>query len=329
MAKTRGAGKAIRRRRNPRWRMTRRRRGPEWPPRPGRPNPLTGAPPLTAMAGTVVDSSPHLLIMRTADGREVRLPMTGATSIWHGGPAEIGALKPYRRVIARLTSDGGGLVDRVWVDIARVTGRITQRGHRSAEIDAGPHREPQRVVFSAHSWEKVRVRHPRFEPGQVADIIGIRSSDGAQVLARTPATAQPAYVGTRAAIRSLRAPLPAVFDGTVTWWADPATADSRAAAYPALDPSGDGADCPETMASCAGLPFLSLGSVLHLRNECADRLATVTVTACGCAAAWFCDRCAECGASARGRLAELTPLSFVELGGELSHGCFNAALAVG
>jgi hypothetical protein len=52
------------------------------------------------------------------------------------------------------------------------------------------------------------------------------------------------------------------------------------------------------------------------------------VTSCGAAARMFCDRCVECGTSPRGRIADLTMTAFVELGGNLDEGCFNATLTM-
>lgn len=257
--------------------------------------------------------------------------MSATTSLWHGGPAGPAALRQGREIVARLTPCGR-MIERIWVDIARVTGTIVECGDRAAEIDAGPHRGRYRLVFSSQSWEKVRVRHPRLEPGRPADVIGIRSYDGTCVVASTPATAQPEYVGTRLSTRPHGGPLPAAFEGTVTWFdafGDDPAAGTRGAAYPLLDPAGDGADCPEPGPGCAGLPYLSLGSVLRVRNDCDDQERDLPVVACGCVSTRFCDRCVECGASARGRVAELTPLSFVDLGGDLAAGCFNATVAVG
>jgi hypothetical protein len=101
-------------------------------------------------------------------------------------------------------------------------------------------------------------------------------------------------------------------------------------AYPALDPEGQGGGCPGAPPpGCAALPYLSLGSELVVRNECADLTATLPVIECGCVAAGYCDRCVECGTSPRGRLVELTPAAFVALGGDLDAGCFNTVLRHG
>ena len=87
--------------------------------------------------------------------------------------------------------------------------------------------------------------------------------------------------------------------------------------------------CDEAGVSCAGLPYLSLGSMLNVRNVCAGRTSVLPIVACGCMAGRFCDRCLECGTSPRGRIVELSPTSFVELGGDLTNGCFNVRLGLG
>jgi hypothetical protein len=42
----------------------------------------------------------------------------------------------------------------------------------------------------------------------------------------------------------------------------------------------------------------------------------------------FCDRCLACATSPKGRVADLTMAAFVELGGNLEDGCFNATLGL-
>jgi len=90
---------------------------------------------------------------------------------------------------------------------------------------------------------------------------------------------------------------------------------------------------PETAAQsahggtgCVRLPYLSLGSTVRIRNECTDRTAVLPVTSDGAMAREFCDRCVTCGTSPKGRIADLTMAAFVELGGNLEDGCFNATL---
>ncbi|SEG77006.1 hypothetical protein SAMN04489712_111236 [Thermomonospora echinospora] len=100
----------------------------------------------------------------------------------------------------------------------------------------------------------------------------------------------------------------------------------RGAAYPAVDPEGDAGGCVDAPQGCAPLPYLSYGSELIVRNECNGRAARVPVIECGCVAARYCDRCVECGTSPRGRIVELTPACFADLGGDLDAGCFNVTL---
>jgi len=80
---------------------------------------------------------------------------------------------------------------------------------------------------------------------------------------------------------------------------------------------------------CIRLPYLSLGSVLRVRNDCQQHARDLPVTSCGAAARLFCDRCVTCGMSPRGRVADLTMSAFVDLGGDLDCGCFNATITIG
>ena len=80
---------------------------------------------------------------------------------------------------------------------------------------------------------------------------------------------------------------------------------------------------------CVRLPYLSLGSMLRIRNDCAQRARDLPVTSCGASARLFCDRCVTCGTSPRGRVADLTMSAFVDLGGDLDRGCFNATITIG
>jgi hypothetical protein len=88
-------------------------------------------------------------------------------------------------------------------------------------------------------------------------------------------------------------------------------------------------DPHEVGPGCVQLPYLSIGSLLQIRNDCGQRSRELPVTSCGAAARLFCDRCVTCGTSPRGRLADLTMSAFVDLGGELERGCFNATIMIG
>jgi hypothetical protein len=281
----------------------------------------SGKSPLRALAGRILDASPHLLLLRTGSGQELRLPMSASTTVWHGGRSELSALRPGREAIVRPVPHGQE-VERVWVDIVRVTGTIVTRGHDTVEVDQGPHRARAQVLIPPRTLGRVLVRHPRLESGFLIDVIAMRSADGP--VAVRPATSQPGYRADDVAPAEPAGPVPRVLSGTATWFGGP----GRGAAYPALDPEGDGGGCRNALAGCAALPYLSLGSELMVGNACTGRADAIPVIECGCVAARFCDRCVECGTSPRGRLVELTALSFVDLGGELDSGCFNLTLTV-
>jgi hypothetical protein len=283
--------------------------------------PTSDRPSLRSLAGTITHGDPELLVLRTRDGDERRLPLTEATTIWYGGRADADALRPGRQAIVRPGADGLG-ADRIWVDIIRVTGTIVTVGKEIVEVDGGPHRGRLHVVIPPRALVQVLVRHPRFEPGYLLDVIGTRSPDGP--VAVHPGTSQPGYRADHVAAPQIGRPVPRVLQGTATWYGD----TGRGAAYPAVDPEGQAGGCRNAPVSCAGLPFLSRGSDLLIRNECTERSASVPVTECGCMAARYCDRCVACDTSQRGRIVELTATSFVDLGGDLDAGCFNATLTL-
>ncbi|MGI5166266.1 hypothetical protein ACQEU3_18095 [Spirillospora sp. CA-253888] len=287
----------------------------------GRAAPVTGAPSLRVLTGLVLDASPHLLVVRTPGG-EARLPMTEATTIWHGGHGGLAALRPGREVVVRAGGDGLA-ADRVWVDIGRVTGTILACGRDTVEVDMGPHRGRAHVVIPPPALGPVLVRHPRMEPGYLFDVVCVRSADGPRAV--RPGTSQP---GHRADHMADALPGPGggavggPVRGTATWFGG----GERGLAYPAVDPEGQAGGCADAPAGCVPLPVLSLGSDVAVRNECTGRAATVPVVECGCVAARYCDRCVECGVSPRGRVAELSAAVFAGLGGDLENGCFNATV---
>ncbi|MFI0354459.1 hypothetical protein [Actinomadura sp. 9N407] len=297
--------------------------------------------PSNVVAGVVLDASPHLLVLSTADG-EVRLPMLPGTTIWHGERGGLAALRPGREVIVRPSADGLGAA-RVWVDIGRVTGTIQACGRNTVEVDMGPHRGRTHVVIPPHALGHVLVRHPRLEPGYLIDVICVRSADGP--MAFRPGTSQPGHRPADLASPEPGAAVPETMHGTATWFGG-ATYEPRpgsggagmggerpftlageaGVAYPAVDPEGEAGGCSDAPSGCVALPYLSIGSDLVLHNSCADRSSALPVIECGCMAARFCDRCVTCDTSPRGRLGELTPAAFVALGGDLDKGCFNTVL---
>ncbi|MFE0076756.1 hypothetical protein ACFWYW_48560 [Nonomuraea sp. NPDC059023] len=290
------------------------------------PDPGDGAP-LTAVAGEILDVSPHLIIIETVDGEEERLVIAPWATAWRGGDVAPADLPVGGRVMLRALRDGR-VVERIWGDVTRMTGTIVSidgRKDLSVELDCGSHRGRRTIVIPYRTTGRLRVRHPQFEPGYLFDAIGIRDQGESHAL--LPATSQPAYPA-----RSVPSPPPAYagqqprISGTATW-ADAFDEDERGAAYPMLERSDAG--CPDSAVSCVGLPYLAIGSLLQVKNLCTTRSANVPIVACGCLAGRFCDRCVECGTSPRGRITELSPSSFVELGGELTKGCFNAQIGLG
>lgn len=287
-------------------------------------------PPLRALAGTVLDASPHLLVV-DAGGTEVRLAMSDATRIWHGGRGGLAALRPGRPVVVRQRGGTAGAgapgvaaADRVWVGIGRVAGTISACGRDTVEVDMGAHRGRAHVVIPPHALQRILVRHPRLEPGYLLDVICVGTPDGPHAV--RPGTSQPGYRADDLAAPDATAPVPEVLHGTATWFGDAGGAAPDGAAYPAVDSEGTSGGCADAPSGCVPFPYLSLGGELTVRNECGGRAATVPVIECGCTAARFCDRCVECDASPRGRIVELTPVAFAGLGGDLEAGCFNASV---
>ncbi|TDC60908.1 hypothetical protein E1200_29735 [Actinomadura sp. GC306] len=290
------------------------------------------------ITGTVLDASPHLLILAAATVHrpdsgtggldsgevEIRLAMGDGTTVWHGGRGGLAALRPGRSVVIRPADDGLG-AGRIWVDITRVAGTIVAYRGDTVEVDMGPHRGRTHVVIPPQAFERVLVRHPRLEPGYLIDVICVRSPDGPWAVA--PGTSQPGYRPDDLAAPDVAAPVPDVLRGTATWFGGGGTPDG--AAYPAVDSEGDAGGCADAPSGCVPFPYLSLGSEIGVRNECGGRAARVPVVECGCLAARFCDRCVECETSPRGRIVELTPAVFAGLGGELDAGCFNVAVRPG
>lgn len=292
----------------------------------GVPGPEQGEP-LRAVIGDIRDISPHLVIIETPEGDEERLVIAPWATAWHGGEMVPSDLPVGSTVIMRTLRDGR-VVERFWAGITRLTGTILSvegRKDVTVQLDCGPHRGRRTIVVPYRATGRILVRHARFEPGFLFDAIGIRK-DGAS-LALLPATSQPAYPA-----RAVPAPPPAYaglqsrISGTATW-SDAFDEEDRGAAYPMVERSDVG--CPDAEVSCVGLPYLAIGSMLQVRNACTDRSANVPIVACGCVAGRFCDRCVECDTSPRGRIVELSPFSYVELGGDLVKGCFNAQIGLG
>jgi hypothetical protein len=285
----------------------------------------------------------------------------------HGGDQVTVRKSVARRAVADRVWAGIGRATGTIVEV-QASGPFPGTGSpQSVEllVDEGPAKPRRVVVITSEAYRQVLVRFPRLEPGYLIDVIGLRQRDYLQAV--TPATAQPAYRADHPPappLVSVRVPNPV--SGTAVWH-EPGEepASLLGMAYPAVDPetgcehsrlshqgsglpepSGPGqrgadrhgagghstdprgADPHDAGPGCIRLPYLSVGSVVTLRNDCSGLSAPLPVTSCGASARLFCDRCVECRTSPRGRIADLTMAAFVELGGRLEKGCFNASLTM-
>jgi hypothetical protein len=287
------------------------------------------------ITGQMADISPHLIIVQTAHGEE-RLALTPTTVAWRGGLVPPATLHRGDVVIIR-KNRMRRIAERVWAQISRATGTIIEVDGNVLLVDEGPAKGRRIVLIDEGSYRRVQVRFPRLEPGYLIDVTGLREQGYLRALA--PATAQPPY-------RADHPPTPPLVSGHIpdpvrgtAVWHDPGEEPLGLVglAYPALDPETNCEQNPAPPDSravdphtagpgCVRLPYLSVGSAIRVHNECSDRSAVLPVTSCGATARLFCDRCVECGTSPRGRVADLTMTAFVELGGNLEGGCFNATL---
>jgi hypothetical protein len=288
--------------------------------------------------GTVLDVSPHVLVLSNA-GREQRFTITADAVAWRGTQLEPAMLRQNDRAVVRLQSSGRNVADRIWANIGRVTGVITERSGHQLLVDEGATRGPQVITLQRRAVGRIQVRFPTLDPGYLVDIIGVRRGD--ELVGMIPATSQPAYPAHRvpppASVSGqvtdfVGGHVSGFISGSATWhepWDEAPTA--LGVAYPALDPE---AGCAEELAGAprqayARMPYLAIGSMLRISNNCTGADSLVPVTGCATIARMFNDRCVTCGTSPRGRIADLTMASFIALGGELERGCFNATITIG
>ncbi|HEX3490951.1 MAG TPA: hypothetical protein VHU92_16510 [Streptosporangiaceae bacterium] len=287
-----------------------------------------------AVTGTVLDVSPHVLVIGDLDGPgpEQRFTLTADAMTWRGGQAEPTLLHQGDQAVVRLHPSQRAVVDRIWANIGRVTGTIVELGRDFMIVDDGAIRRRQTVRIPARAAGRIQVRFPTLQPGYLIDVIGLRQDDHLEGL--IPATSQPAYPADRLPEPPLiSGHVPDTISGSATWH-EPTTGEPPGvlgAYYPALDPE---TGCVEdTIAGYprgyARMPYLAVGSALMVRNDCSGTSCVLPVTGCAAVARLFNDRCVTCGTSPRGRVADLTQASFVALGGELDKGCFNATISIG
>ncbi|WP_159941619.1 MULTISPECIES: hypothetical protein [unclassified Nocardiopsis] len=282
--------------------------------------------------GVVVSATTRMLCMAVPGGEE-RFMYDHDTTFWRGRDVGPNELRPGDDAVVLRLPGGHPVAKGVWAQAARATGVIVSRDGDTLEIDPGHGRPRVTVVLPYRSSGRIRVRHPRLEPGYVFDAVGVWQ-EGA-VWAARPATTQPPHPLSAAPHRPPTRRYSSTFSGIATWY-DPACGraphlDERArvdaVAYPALDPVGHDPGC-DRRTSCVPLPLLSTGATLSLRNDCTKDAAALPVLDCAAADSWLCDLCPACGGQAAGRVASLTMTGFVALGGRLEDGCFNATVTV-
>jgi|SRR5579859_556620 len=301
------------------------REGAPGPGREGAPG-RAGAGRFEAVSGTLLDISPHVLVVAT-DAGERRFALTAVAPIWRGGTAHATELRPGEHVMIRLAPGRGEVADKVWASIGRVAGPISASDSGQLTVIEGTTRSRQQVIIAPAAANRIRVRFPQLGPGNLIDVIGLRR--GTVLEAHIPATSQPAYLASRVTRGSGVARTAAgTFSGSATWHEPGPGEEPRGAAYPAIDPASGCAEAMLTAPCRAELPYLAVGSMLSVRNDCTGAARVLPVTGCGAAARLFHDRCLACGTSPRGRVADLTLASFVELGGDPERSCFNATVTV-
>jgi len=280
--------------------------------------------------GVVAEIRDDAIVLDSSRGIEF-FGISSASVIWLGARVSPSALRCGDPVIIRHRASDAAAptrrhAERIWARVGRVTGTIVAADESEFLVDTRRHgRSPQRVVIAPASSRQIQVRFPRLAPGYLLDVIGTRHDD--HLLAVAPATAQPPYrAGHSPRPPLIGSPVPVPISGSAVWHEpDDEPPSLLGLGYPAIDPEA-GAQAAGGGAGCVRLPYLSLGATVRIRNECADRTAVLPVTSDGAMARQFCDRCVECGTSPKGRVADLTMAAFVELGGDLEDGCFNATL---
>ncbi len=283
-----------------------------------------------AVSGTVIDVSPQVLVLGGASD-EQRFTLTPDAVAWRGAQLEPAALRRGDHAVVRLHPSSRHTADRIWANIGRVTGVIIERSGSRIVVNEGATRMPRVIAIQPRAVGRIQVRFPTLQPGYLIDIIGLRR-DG-ELDGMIPATSQPAYPASKLPAPPLvSGHVPDAISGSATWH-EPGDEPPGVlgVCYPALDPE---TGCSEATMSgyshgYARMPYLAIGSVLRVTNECTNLDCMLPVTGCAPMARLFNDRCVTCGTSPRGRIADLTMASFVALGGELDRGCFNATIRIG
>jgi hypothetical protein len=279
------------------------------------------------LTGTVLDTSPQVITIDGPDG-ERRIALPPGAVVWKGRTADPTALESGDSVVVRMHPGQRSVADRIWANMGRVTGLIVERDRDSMLVRAGRTARRQAVLIPAHAAGRLQVRFPRLEPGYLVDFIGLRGREFLEAL--VPATSQPAYRASEAPVlAAVRGHAAVRITGSAVWHEATGPADADGVRYPALDPETACREQPLAGAGCPRLPYLSVGSLLEVHNDCTGATRVLPVSGCAATAQIFCDRCVTCGTSPRGRIADLPLASFVAMGGDPERGCFNATVSLG
>lgn len=286
------------------------------------------------VTGTIIDISPHFVTIGDGVGQR-RLALTADATAWRGESLEPSALIPGDEAVIRIVPSQSAIADRVWANIGRVCGTILESDSNRLLVAECALKPPRVVVISPLARVRITVKLPNLRPGYLIDIIGVRRRGVLHGLIAT--NPQPPYRSDHLPPRAqIGGRLPESISGCAVWH-DPTDEPYGVLGvfYPAVEP---GARCAEDAAAKIGpgqaqtyreLPYLAIGSALHVKNECTNVGLTLPVTGCAPISRLFNDHCLACKRSPRGRIADLTLASFVALGGELEQGCFNATLTIG
>jgi hypothetical protein len=290
-----------------------------------------------ALSGRITDISPHFVTIGDVAG-ERRIALTAEATGWRGETLDPSALSIGDDAVIRIIpSQSGiaGIADRIWANIGRVCGTIIEADGERLLVSECEMRKPQVVEISPLASVRIRVRVPNLRPGYLIDIIGVRQQDVLHgIVATSP---QPPYRSDHVpSNRPSGGRVPDSITGSAVWH-EPAHEPYGVLGvfYPAVDPATgcfeDAAAkiAPGQAQAFRELPYLAIGSVLKVHNECTNIAWTLPVTGCSPTARLFNDHCVACRTSPRGRIADLTLAAFVALGGELEQGCFNATLTIG
>lgn len=287
-----------------------------------------------AVTGAITDISPHFITIGDAAG-ERRFALIADATAWRGEQIAPSALMPGDEAVIRIMPSKTAVADRIWANIGRVCGTILESDGERLLVSECAMKPPRTVVISPQASVRIRVKLPNLRPGYLVDIIGVRREGVLHGLIAT--SPQPPY-------RSDHVPphervggrLPEAITGSAVWHdCVDEPYGVLGVFYPAVDPAADCAEdeaaniAPGQAQTYRELPYLAVGSALHVRNECTNIGCTLPVTGCAPTARLFNDHCVACKTSPRGRIADLTLASFVALGGELAQGCFHATLTIG